>query len=350
MKIAITADLHLAAKGDYPERYNALDNIMGQLKAENIETLIIAGDLFDKDFQNYSDFEQICRKYPQIQLHIIPGNHDKGISPKNITGQSVHIYTDPTTIDFHSRTFLFIPYEEKAKMSDKIAGMEDTIKGKDWVLIGHGDYYGGVKELNQLEPGTYMPLSKRNVETYRPIAVFLGHIHLSGNQDAVYYAGSPCGLDISETGKRTFLVYDTDVGNIMRRTVETDVIYFMESFVIVPSENEVLNLGQAIFKKIAAWDMDPDDRLKIVVRVQAIGYTTDKSAVLSTLSEGFTGFKYFKNEGPLIDRLSVSEDRQLATVAERTIKLIDGLDWKFGGDEPEREQLKMQALTTIYGT
>ena len=32
MKIAVTADIHLATKRDYPERYNALENILGQIE------------------------------------------------------------------------------------------------------------------------------------------------------------------------------------------------------------------------------------------------------------------------------------------------------------------------------
>ena len=93
MKIAVTADAHLRAGAGYPERYNALENVFAQTVAAGIETLIIAGDLFDKDFQNYSEFESLCRDHPTVEVHIIPGNHDPGISKKRITGENVHIYT-----------------------------------------------------------------------------------------------------------------------------------------------------------------------------------------------------------------------------------------------------------------
>lgn len=350
MKIAVTADIHLATKRDYPERYNALENILGQVEDENIETLLIADDLFDRDFHNYAEFEKLCKKHPQIQLHIIPGNHDVNIGGKSIVGPNVHIHTIPTAVEIGSTTFLFIPYEDKTKMSDRIASLEWEIKGKDWVLIGHGDYYGGTKELNPLEPGTYMPLSRKNVETFAPRAVFLGHIHKPVNWGDVYYPGSPCGLHISEVGKRRFLVFDTADGSVAPMVVATDVLYFEESFVIVPLDNEVPLLKQEIANRIKSWNLDPTEYSKVILRVEATGYAMDRSAILSALREGFDRFKYYKDEGPLIDKLSTSTDRQLSAIAERTIKLIDELGWDFGGDEPERELLKIEALNVIYGT
>ncbi len=349
MRIAITADIHLTIKEDHPERYNALENILGQTEADNVDALLIVGDLFDKDFHNYAEFEKLCREHSQIQLHIIPGNHDAGISEKSIVGPNVHIYTVPTAVEIGDKIFLFVPYEERAKMGEKIAGMEEKVKGKEWVLIGHGDYYSGTRELNPLEPGTYMPLSRKNVETFGPRAVFLGHIHKQRNQgNNVYYPGSPCGLDISETGQRSFFIYDIADGGIVSKIVATDILYFEESFVIVPLDNEVALLKQQIARGIASWNVSPSDSSKVIVRVKAIGYAMDRSAILSALREGFDGFRYYNDEGPLIEKLSTSSDRQLNAIAERAVKLIDELEWDFGSDEPDRELLKIEALNVIY--
>lgn len=349
MKIAITADIHLRTKGDCPERYTGLVNILKSIEAENIETLIIAGDLFDKDFHNYSEFESLCKDHPTIHLHIIPGNHDVGISGKNIVGDNIHIYTIPTIVEIGSTPFLFVPYEDKTKIVEKVIGIEEKIAGKEWVLIGHGDYYGGVKEINPLEPGMYMPLSRSNVNTFKPKAVFLGHIHKPLNSGNVYYAGSPCGLDIGETGKRRFLVFNTAGGNVISHPAATDVLYFQEIFVVVPKENEVSVLEQEIAKRIESWEVAPSDYRKVRVRVEAIGYSEDRSAILAALKRRFEGFVYYKNEGPSVEKLSVSTDRQLNAVAERTTKLIDELAWGFGGDEPERDMTKIEALKVIYG-
>lgn len=348
MKIAVTADIHLTKKSECPERYNALENILQQIKSEKIENLVIAGDLFDKDFHNPTEFEKLCKSYPEIQLHIIPGNHDADISEKSIVGSNIRIYTTPTVVEIGSTLCLFIPYEEKAKMSEKIASIEEEIRRKDWILIGHGDYYCGMKELNPLEPGTYMPLSKSNVSNFAPSIVFLGHIHKPTSIGNVFYTGSPCGLDISETGIRRFLVYDTEDRTVTSTPVNTDVLYFAESFIIVPLDSEVALLREQITKRIASWNVSPSDSSKVIVRVEAVGYAMDRGAILSALKEGFDDFKYHSDEGPLIEKLLSSSDRQRSAIAERAVKLIDELEWDFGGDEPDRELLKIEALNVIY--
>ena len=76
MKVAITADVHLANKKDYPERFNALTNILDRIQELKLDSLIIAGDLFDTSYNNYSEFDKIASKYKDIFMHIIPGNHD----------------------------------------------------------------------------------------------------------------------------------------------------------------------------------------------------------------------------------------------------------------------------------
>jgi len=350
MKIAITADAHLRTGVEYPERYNALENVFEQTVGAGIENLIIAGDLFDKDFQSYSEFEALCRRFPALQLHLIPGNHDPSISGKSITGNNVHIYTEPTAREFNSVTFLFIPYEEGVTMGEKIAHMELEIDGKNWILIGHGDFYGGVREPNPLEPGTYMPLSRNDLGRFKPRTVFLGHIHKAHSPiDHVTYIGSPCGLDISETGRRSFIVYDTADGNIETRVIKTDVLYFKESFLILPRNTEVPLLEQEIAGRIQAWDIEPSDYPQVQLRVKASGYAQDRSAVLMALEAGFAGFRSFKDERPSIDDLSVSSDDQLEAIAERTMKLIEQLDWSLGGDEPTKEQVEIAALSVIYG-
>jgi exonuclease SbcD len=351
MKIAVTADAHLSTGDAHPERYRALEDVFKRTDKAGIEHLIIAGDLFNEDSQNYSEFESICRDHPTVEVHIIPGNHDPDISKNSITGENVHIYTEPEILEIDSLTFLFVPYEKNAKMGDKIAQLEHEIDGKKWVLVGHGDFYGGEKELSHPEEsGTYMPLSRKDLRRFKPRTVFLGHIHKPHSPaNDVYYVGSPCGLHISERGPRKFLVYDTTDGSIERSTIETDVLYFKETFLVLPREDEVPLLEQEIAKRIKSWNINTSDHSKVQVRVEANGYAKDRSAVHEALERGFVGFAYYKDERPTIENLSVSSDDQLEAISERTMKLIDDLEWSFGGDEPTREQVELAALSVIYG-
>ena len=348
MKVAITADLHLSTKQDHPERYNALDNILTQIQETRIPTLIIAGDLFDKDFHNYSEFEQICQNYPMIQIHIIPGNHDININGKSVIGKNIHIYDVPSLVEAEDNLFVLIPYAENATMAEKIEVLSDEIIDKSWILIGHGDYCSGAKEINPLEPGTYMPLSRQNLSEFKPRIVFLGHIHKPITLNNLHYVGSPCGLDIGETGKRTFIVYDTSEGHYQRVFVSTDLLYLEESFLNLPLDNEVSLLNQEIASRIRSWNIDPTEYHKIRIRVNVKGYSMNRSAILSALNEGFSGFKYYKDEGPQLAELSTSTDPQMNAIAERTIKLIEQMEWDYTSDEPDVDSIKMEALRAIY--
>ena len=351
MRIAVTADAHLRRGSERPERFNAVENVFKQTVDGGIENLIIAGDLFDKDFQDYSEFESLCKKYPALQLHIIPGNHDPAISEKSITGDNVHIYSEPTIREFDSVKFLFVPYEKDAKMGEAVAGKQSDIAGVPWVLVGHGDFFGGVKEPNPLETGTYMPLSRSDLGRFKPKTVFLGHIHKPHDPvSGVTYVGSPCGLDISESGPRRFLIYDTSDGISQSRAINTDVLYFSKSFLVLPRESEVAQLEQEISTWIESWGIDSSDRQKVCIRVEAKGYAKDRGAILQALKVGFDEFTYFKDEGPKIEQLLGVSDDQLEDLAEHVIQRIGELDWPFGGDEPTREQVGLAALSVIYGT
>ena len=62
MKVAVTADVHLKTKSETPERYNALEDILNKCLEQDIDNIIIAGDLFDQETNNYGDFEKLCLK------------------------------------------------------------------------------------------------------------------------------------------------------------------------------------------------------------------------------------------------------------------------------------------------
>ena len=346
MNVAITADVHLSADDTHPERYNALVDIFDNLVHQNIKTLIIAGDLFDKDCSNYSRFEEICRQYPQIDIHIIPGNHDPDVSSRVIVGDNINIYSSDTMVELDTVSFVFIPYRRNSGIGEHLA----EIDVKDhWVLIGHGDYFDGSKVRNPYEVGTYMPLYRNDLDRFNPWKVFLGHIHKPMNKKNMYYPGSPCGLDINETGKREYLTFDTSSGSVSRHTIKTDVIYLQEKFLIIPDENEVERLQKDADGRIAAWDLDEDDRRRAMIRIKATGYTSDREAIMGCLKGVFEEFNFVKDEDPDISSLCFTKDHRRNAIALRVLELIEGIDWDFGGNEPEKDKITETALSVIYG-
>jgi len=350
MKIAVTADVHLTTRGQHPERYNALASILERVEELGTSQLIIAGDLFDHNVQDYSEFEELCRTHERVTIHVIPGNHDPRLEDAHIVAPNVQVYSDPAIVDL-GIPFLFVPYRAGVTMGEAIAPQHDQLESQKWVLVGHGDYCGGPRRPNPYEPGTYMPLSRSDIERFRPRTVLLGHIHLSIDESPVHYPGSPCGLNISETGKRRFLVYDTDTGLLNPHSIRTDVVFFQESFIIVPRADEVPRLTEDIRRRIADWRLDESGADRVQLRVDARGFCLDRQAIADTLKAGFHGLAFYKDALPDVSGLSVSSDGELEWIATRVEQLIDELDWPSaeGNDEPQRAEIIDHALQVIYG-
>jgi len=350
LKIAITADLHLTTAAKNPERYHALGDILRQLKELHVKTLIIAGDLFDASAQNYAEFDALCQQDASrdVSIYVIPGNHDVGLTQRAIAATNVEIISTPTIKQFESRPFLFVPYTKQRTMGEAIAPLAPQLVGKEWTLVGHGDYFAGLQAPNPLEPGVYVPLTRVDVERYQPAKVFLGHVHKATNDSPVYYPGSPAPMDITETGRRRFLIVETADLSVQERPVETDIIYFQESFVVLPLHNEFEVLRRQIADRIDAWGISGVDRDKVRVRVKLAGFTTDKNALLRTVEECFRGVKFYRDTPPDLAAVAVSDDINRAEIAERAAAWIAGLDWQHEDHPPDEEAVLLQALTTIY--
>lgn len=353
MKIAITADLHLTSKDDHPERYNALRNILDQMLEEHVGNLMIAGDLFDTSLKNFSDFEALCaqKKYKGIRFSILPGNHDAELSPSSIVAENVRIFDHPTILDVppEGLCFFLVPYAEEMTMGDCLEAEAETLMERTWMMVGHGDWSEGLRQPNPYEPGIYMPLTNADIRRYQPRRVFLGHIHAPMDRDRVHYAGSPCGLDITECGKRRFLLYDTELDKVEERVIDTDVIYFDEDFVMLPVADEKAYITNLIRERIRSWGIKEEERGKVRVRVTLRGYCADRKALSRSVEEAFRGYAYFKGEPPDLSGVSISLHEDLRVISEKIKARIQDLEWIEGFDEPSRDEILMAALHTIYG-
>lgn len=351
MKIAVTADVHLTTCEDQPARFNALANIFESLADLEINQLIIAGDLFNKDIQNYNEFETLCKEHPDITVHVIPGNHDLSVEQKRFATSNIRAYSEPTCVEFGETTFLFLPYQLGTSMGEAVATEADSLETGKWVLVGHGDYCRGIRHSDEHEPKTYMPLFQSDIDRFRPRTVLLGHIHIRSSKDNVHYPGSPCGLNISEVGQRHFLLYDTETAEISPHRVQTDVLFFQESFMIVPREDELKRLETEIQRRIEAWGLDQSELKQVQLRVAARGFCCDKQAISDLLQESFGSFTHYNNKPPDVNDLSASTNEELVSIANRVEQEIDALDWEVGpeDDRPDRDEIMNQALWVIYG-
>jgi DNA repair exonuclease SbcCD nuclease subunit len=355
MKIAITADLHLKNRKDHPERYHALENILNQMIQDNINTLIIAGDLFDITNQYYIEFEEIFMqaKYKNIHCYIIPGNHDFNISKSHFTHDNIMVITEPEIINFDSQghEFMFLPYKKNKTMGEYIGDLVSQLAPNQWVLIGHGDWYEGLREPNPTEQGVYMPLTRPDIEKFQPMQVILGHIHKPTTIESkiVQYVGSPCGLDVTETGHRRFIVMDTINGNIEAKKVNTDYIYFDESLIVYPHPDETAYLQKQIDSMIEKWEVTASEKIKVRVHIAISGYTSDRAKIKEITASKLKDYMFYKNGEPDYLQLYISDDKDKEGIGRNVVKYFNGLGWPEDSKEPDRNKIILEALKTIYG-
>jgi len=354
MRIAITADVHLTTTSKHPERHKALENILQQAGEEKVRTVIIAGDLFDVSHPVYSEFETLCQdsRFRDLRIYVIPGNHDLDVSPEAVAADNVEVIVEPRLLELDDSglKFLLVPYNAHTSMGEQIAPFVDDLTPNRWILVGHGDWAEGLHTPNPYEPGVYMPLTRKDIEAYQPTKVFLGHVHVPSDHDRIHYPGSPHPIDITETGYRRFLLFDTKSFDVESRKVETDVIYFDAHLVVLPVEDEKAFLQDQVSGLIKRWAIDEADRDKVQVRVTVSGYSSDRKALTKTLKKAFSPLRFYDDSPPDISGVHVANDVDRNYIAEKTRAQIEAMDWPDGPDEPARDEILLAALHLIYGS
>lgn len=350
MKIAITADVHLKGKDETPERYKALENILQYLENNSIQYLIISGDVFDKDFSNYSDFDFLCKQFSSVNVIVIPGNHDYQINNRFFTASNVEIVNEIQVKELGGISALFVPYSTEKSIDESIAEYNHRNKLPErWILIGHGDYITGNRELNPYEPGFYMPLTSKSISRYNPLRVFLGHIHKPSDFGRVSYPGSPCGLDITETGRRRFLIYDTHLNFVDEVFVNNEKIYFDETIILLPSTEEELFLKRKINEMIKKWKVDENELKKIILRLSLKGYIRDVRSTIDTIVKILSsyGIKLYKEEIDLSKIKTIKEvDVDRLYLFEKTREKIERL--AMNNFRTSKEKILEKAMELIF--
>lgn len=348
MKIAITADLHLADNGKHPERLEVWRWMMESALQNGAQAIIGAGDMFDRRGAARGPFEEVCKEHDALQVHLVCGNHDPDLGSGSLVAPNVHVYDEPRIETVGGLNFLFVPYVPQKTMAEMATNLALTLQNDKWVLVGHGDYIDGVQRLNGYEPGTYMPLTRNDIEFLTPHRVFLGHIHKSDQSGLVSYAGSPCPLDVSETGMRHYLLFDTQSSELTEVPIETGPLFKSEHFVVYPSDSAIEELKAEIARRIEAWKIEAKDTTRLEVRVSAAGYCRRRTDVANALREGFAQYSLYAGDINVAD-IRESEDLRLQQIANQVRQKIEAIAPRDNPDGPSQDDIIEAALALIYG-
>ena len=347
MKIAITADLHLNQNNEHPERTNALIEILTEMKNQKITHLIIAGDCFDNDKANVVDFEKIIRNFDHDFItYLLPGNHDKSLKQRYFTSNRIRVFEKTEINTIGEMKFLLVPYNETTSMGEEIGKFINDLSETRWVLVGHANLAAYDIADIEYEQGMYMPLSKRDLNIFKPSLCVLGHIHKPFKENQVIYTGSPCGLDITETGRRRFLILDTKNLEVISQTIHTDVIYLNEECLVYPCESEYKMIQEEIKEMLCEYEKT--EMSNINLRLRLSGFSIDKSELSEKLQTYISQNLGIKTLDLNLDHVQpVNSNYILQQIAEKTNDYITNSD--MGEFESEKKAVVKQAMKVIFG-
>jgi DNA repair exonuclease SbcCD nuclease subunit len=288
-------------------------------------------------------------KYEHIKILIIPGNHDPVLSKGTFALSNIVFITQLQLAKITADTsLLFVPYQSHTYFGEVLASCQYELNPNKWILVSHGDFLASSHLKNTYEDVSYMLLSGKDIQEYQPRKVFLGHIHAPYDSSVVHYPGSPCGMDITETGVRSFLVYDTDRKDPERVPVETDIIYLQETLIVLPMADEEDYVRNSLADKIARWDLDEKQRKKARLRVNLHGYSINRERLLETVTDFLTQKGIVMEEKPDLSKVKLSNDTTRAEIAMQVQKRIVELALPRSEGEPTTDEYILSAISQIY--
>ncbi|HEY5563655.1 MAG TPA: DNA repair exonuclease [Clostridiaceae bacterium] len=222
VKILHCADLHfdtsfsgLTSSEKQEERKEDLRETFGEIinivKKENIQILLIAGDLFDNERVMRTTIDYLLIKFNEIQnthIFISPGNHDP-LNEKSYYNiikwpSNVHIFTEEMgMIELTElNTCIFgIGFSNQLEKNSLLENFEYMDKDKINILLMHGDV------VSKGQNSDYNPIYIENLEESGMDYIALGHTHeyskiQKAGRTFWSYSGSPEGRGFDETGSK----------------------------------------------------------------------------------------------------------------------------------------------------
>jgi DNA repair exonuclease SbcCD nuclease subunit len=224
MKLAIITDQHFGARNDsivfldfYQKFYD--DTFFPTLDANNITTVLILGDTFDR--RKYVNFYALDRAKKMffdkleergIRVHMLAGNHDTYYKNTNDVNSpdlllreynNIDVIDSPETIVIDGTSICMMPWICPENYQESLDEIKNT---KAEICMGHFEI-AGFAMYRGME--SHDGLSKEVFDKFD--MVFSGHYHHRSDDGHIYYLGNPYELtwqDFRDT--RGFHLFDLE--------------------------------------------------------------------------------------------------------------------------------------------
>lgn len=324
MKIIHFADLHIGSKFErLPENIknelntklrNAFSSIICFAQQNNISTIIMSGDIFDKDSVLLNDkkfFYDSIKTNPEIDFYYIKGNHDYN-SKYNDVIENLHIFNGVQSyIKDNVRIIGYELIDDNSTLYNYASFPTDTFN----IMLLHGDIYNS-NDKNYID---LKKLQNKNINYFA-----LGHIHKSksgfiGNSKYAY-PGCVLGRGFDEIGEKGFLVLDTNLNETT--FYKLSEIMFEHIDIKVNGMNEA-QLKNEITKKLAVKNKT------LITEVRFVGKSEIEINV-EDIQRSFESYRYYiiiKNSSTLALQFEpIKNENSLRSMFINKILNDDSLD------------------------
>ena len=255
-----------------------LEQIVDLCLEENVDALLIAGDLYDGDMRSMKTAAFLVRQMERlseadIAVFMIRGNHDaESVLTRELDlPANVHVFTGHGgTVELSEKGVAVhgVSFAKPQAPDSLLQKYKPPVPGLFNIGLLHTSLAGAAGH------DTYAPCSVNDLKTHGFDYWALGHIHMRQvHSEAPYVVmpGMPQGRDIGEAGPKSVTLVTVDQGLVTLEERVTSQVEFSRADITLDGVEDWREALAAIEDVIAAAAMAPSDH--IVLRLELMGAT-----------------------------------------------------------------------------